>query len=88
MEFQNKIKQLNFPKPQQTALNILRDYMIFKNIAVIEHDDFFINDTICNNEPNLAMFWYKKTKQKHLLATRNCIILRCMVLKLWLNHLI
>ena len=38
--------------------------MISKNIAVIEHDDFFIDDAIFNNEPDLAMFRYKNTNDK------------------------
>ena len=61
--FQNRLEQLDFSKQQQIALNILRDYMISRNIAVIEHDDFFISDAIFNNEPDLAMFRYKNTRQ-------------------------
>ena len=57
MVFQNRIDQLDFPQQQQTDLNILRDYMIFKSIAVIEHNDLFYGDLIFNEEPNLAMFW-------------------------------
>ena len=75
MEFQNRLEQLDFPKKQQTALNILRDYMISKNIAVIEHEDFFIGDANFNKEPDLC-------------AKRNCIILRCRVLKVCLDNLI
>ena len=56
MQFQNRLEKLDFPKQQLTALNILRDYIISKNIAVIEHDDFFIGDANFNNEPDLAMF--------------------------------
>ena len=48
MEFQNKLNQLDFPKQQQTALDILRDYNISKRIIVIEHD-LFIGDFIFNN---------------------------------------
>ena len=40
MVFQNKMYQLDFPKQQQTALDMLRDFMILKSITVIEHDDF------------------------------------------------
>ena len=63
MEFQNRIDQLDFPKQQQTALDILRDYMISKSIIVIEHDDLFIGDVIFNKEPDLAMFRYKKVNK-------------------------
>ena len=63
MEFQNKMNQLDFPKQQQTALDILRDYMISKSIIVIEHDDLFIGDVIFNKEPNLEMFRYKNVNE-------------------------
>ena len=66
MEFQNKLEQLDFPKQQQTPLNILRDYMISKNIALIEHDDFFIGDAIFNDDPALATFRYKNTNDKFM----------------------
>ena len=48
--------QLDFPKQQQTGLDILRDYMISKSIIVIEHADLFIGEIICNKEPDLEMF--------------------------------
>ena len=41
MEFQNRIDQFNLPKQQQTALNILKNYIISKSITVIEHDDLY-----------------------------------------------
>ena len=63
MKFQNRIKQLDFSKQQQTALNIFRDYIISKGSAVIEHYDLLIGDAIFNNEPNLAMFRYKNTNE-------------------------
>ena len=63
MEFQNSMDQLEFPKQQQTALNILRDYMISKSTTVIEHDDLFIRDVIFNKEPDLAMFRYKNVNE-------------------------
>ena len=59
MKFHNRIDQLDFPKQQQIALDILRVYMISKSITVIEHDDLIIGDVIFNTEPDLAMFWYK-----------------------------
>ena len=42
MVFQNRMDQLDFPKQQQTALDILRDFMILKSITVIEHDVFSV----------------------------------------------
>ena len=39
--FQHRMDQLDFPKQQQTALEMLRDFMIIKSITVIEHDDRF-----------------------------------------------
>ena len=63
MEFQNKMEQLDFPKQQQTALDILRDYMISKSITIIEHDDLFIGDVIFNKEPDLEMFRYKNVNE-------------------------
>ena len=66
IKFQNRREQLEFPKQQKTALNILRDYMICKNTAVIDYDDFFIGDAIFNNEPDLVMFQYKNTNDKFM----------------------
>ena len=63
MEFQNKMNQLDFPKQQQTALDILRDYIISKSIIVIEHDDLFSGDVIFNKEPDLEMFRYKNVNE-------------------------
>ena len=63
MEFQNKMNLLDFPKQQQTALDILRDYMISKSIIVIEHDDLLIGDVIFNKEPDLEMFRYKNVNE-------------------------
>ena len=62
--FQNRIDQLDFPQQQQTALNILKDYMISKSIAVIKHNDLFYGDLIFNDEPDLAMFRYKNENEK------------------------
>ena len=59
MVFQNRIDQLDFCQQQQTDLHILRDYIISKYIAVIEHNDLFYGDLIFNDEPDLAMFRYK-----------------------------
>ena len=60
MVFQNRIEQLDFPDKQHTALDMLRDFMILKSITVIEHDDLFFGDEIFNDDPDLAMFRYKK----------------------------
>ena len=60
MVFQNRMDQLDFPKQQQTALDMLRDFMILKSITVSEHDDFFVGYAIFNDEPDLAMFRFKK----------------------------
>ena len=56
MVFPNRMNQLDFVKQQQTALDMLRDYIIFKSITVIEHDLFF-GYAIFNDEPDLAIFW-------------------------------
>ena len=64
MVFQNRIDQLDFPKQQQTALDILKDSMFFNGITVIEHDDLFFADAIFADEPDLAMFRYKKEDKK------------------------
>ena len=39
--FQNKMDQFYFPKHKQTALDMVRDFMIFKSITAIKQDDFF-----------------------------------------------
>ena len=64
MVFQNRMDQVDFPKHQQTTLDILRDFMILKSIIVIEHDDLFVGDAIFADEPDLAMFRYKKEDKK------------------------
>ena len=56
MLFQNIMDKLDFPKQEQTALDMLRDFMIFNSITVIRHDDLFFSDAIFNDEPDLAMF--------------------------------
>ena len=65
MVFQNRMDQLDFPKQQQTALDVLRDFMFLKGITVIEHDDLFFGNAIFAEEPDLAMFRYKK-KDKNI----------------------
>ena len=42
---------------------MLREFMIFKSITVIKRDDLFFGDAIFNDEPDLAMFRYKKEKK-------------------------
>ena len=58
--FQNKMNQLDFSKQQQTALDVLRDFMFLKGITVIEHDDLFFGNANFAEEPDHAMFRYKK----------------------------
>ena len=71
--FQNRMDQLDFPKQQQTALDMLREFMIFKSITVIEHDDLLFGDVIFNDEPNLAIFQCTKEKKivNHFNVDRN-----------------
>ena len=61
--FQNRMDQLDFPKQQQTALDMLRDFMIITSITIIEHDDLVFGDAIFNDEFDLAMFRYKREKK-------------------------
>ena len=49
MEFENRVDKLKFLTQQQTALNILTNYIIFKKITVNEHNNLFINDSIFND---------------------------------------
>ena len=63
IKFQNKMDQLDFPKQQQTALDMLKKYMISKSIIVIEHDDHFIGDVSFNKEPDLELFRYKNVNE-------------------------
>ena len=60
MVLQNRMDQLEFPKQQQTALDMLRDFMILKSITVIKNNDLFFNDAIFNDEPDFAMVRYKQ----------------------------
>ena len=64
MVFRNRMDQLDFPKQQQTAIDILRDFMFLKGITVIKHDDLFVVDAIFADEPDLALFRYKKEDKK------------------------
>ena len=56
--FKNWI-EIDFSKQQQTALDMLRDFMILKSIIVTEHDDFFFGDAIFNDLLDHAMFRFK-----------------------------
>ena len=42
MVFKSRMDQLDFLKQQQTAVDILRDFMFLKGITVIEHDLFLV----------------------------------------------
>ena len=64
MMFINKMDKQYFPKQQQIALDMLRDFMIFKSITVIKYYDLFFGDAIWNDEPDLAMFRYNKEDKK------------------------
>ena len=64
MVFQNRMDQLDFPDQQHTALDMLKYFMILKSITVIEHHDFFFGEAIFNDEPDLALFRYKKEEKK------------------------
>ena len=55
--------QLDLPKQRQTALDMLRDFIILKSIIVIKHDHLFFGDVIFNDKPDLALFRYKKEKK-------------------------
>ena len=70
MVFQNRMDQLDFSKHQQTALDILRDFMLLKGITVIQHDDLFLGDAIFADEPDLAMFRYKN-KEKNIVSNKD-----------------
>ena len=63
--FQNRIDKLNFSQQQQTDLNILRDYIISKSIAVIEHNDLFYGDIIFNDD-RISPCFDIRTKTKNL----------------------
>ena len=58
MEFKNKISQIDFQQ-KQTSLDILKDYMFFNGITIIEQDDFYFNAD-SNNEPHLHVFRFKQ----------------------------
>ena len=64
MVFQNRIDQHDCFDQQHTALDMLKDFMILKSITVIEHDDLCFGEAIFNDEPDLAMYWYKKEDKK------------------------
>ena len=40
--------------------------MISKSIVVIEHDDLYIGDPICHDEPNLVIFRYNNVNEKFM----------------------
>ena len=66
MKFLNRIDKLDLSQQQKTPLNILKRYMIAKNIAVIKHADLFNGDLIFNDEQNLAMYWYNNENKKFI----------------------
>ena len=51
-------------KQQQTELDMLRSFIFFKNITVIENNDIIFGNAIFNEEPDLEMFRYKKEEKK------------------------
>ena len=62
--FQNRMDELDFPKLQQTALNILRNFMFHKGITVIVHDDLVFCDAIFADESDLALSGYTIENKK------------------------
>ena len=62
MVFQNRMDKLDFSIQQQTALDVLKDFMILKSINVIEHDDLVFSAT-SNNKPHLKGFRFKQNDQ-------------------------
>ena len=62
MEFVNKISKIDFQQ-KQTSLDILKDYMYFNGITIIEYDDFVFNAG-ANNEPHLHVFLFKQNDEE------------------------
>ena len=59
MMLHKSMDKLEVLKQQKTALNILRDFMIFKSITVIEHKVFFCSAS-SNHKPHFKLFRFKQ----------------------------
>ena len=65
MKFQNKFKDHDLSQEQNARLDNLRGKMLLMGITIIEHD-LFVGNAISTEEPDLAMFWYKKKTKSYL----------------------
>ena len=60
MKFQNKFKDHDLSQKENGWLDNLRRRMLLMGINIIEHEDQFFGGAISTEEPDLAMFRYKK----------------------------
>ena len=49
MVFQYRIDQLDFSDQQHTEQYMLKNFMIFKSMTVIKHDDCFFGEAMLND---------------------------------------
>ena len=67
MKFQNKFKDHDLSQKENARLDNLRRRMLLISITIIEHEDLFVGGGISPEEPDLAMFQYKKEDEELLM---------------------
>ena len=67
MKFQNKFKEHDLSQEENARLDNLRRRMLSIIITIIEHEDLFFGSGISTEEPDLAMFRYKKEDEELLM---------------------
>ena len=64
MKFQNKFTGHDLYQEENARLDNLRKRMLLMGITIIEHEDLCFSGAISKEEPDLAMFCYKKEDEE------------------------
>ena len=67
IKFQNKFKDHDLSQEENARLDNLRRRMLLMGITIIENEDLFFGGGISTEEPDLAMFRYKKEDEELLM---------------------
>ena len=67
MKFQNKFEDHNLSQEENAGLDNLKRRVLLMGITIIEHEDLCFAGAISKEEPDLAMFCYKKENKQLLM---------------------
>ena len=67
MKFQNKFQDYDLSHEENAKINNLKRRMILMCMTIIEHEYLFFAGAIFTEEPDLAMFRYKKENKELLM---------------------